>query len=145
MRKKGHATGQRNTVLVVEDDLSWRMLYQEILEDESYAVEVAGSKREAIAKLEERIFDVAIVDIRLVDSEPQNIDGIEFVNEVRAMRADTPVIVVSGYLTDEIRSELEESRVFGVLSKGEFRKRRLLDLVAKAMRGIQGQIRSPSE
>lgn len=145
MPRKGHAKSRRSVVLVVEDDPSWQMNYEEILEEEEYLVEVAASKEEADRKLRERTFDVAIVDLRLVDSDPKNMDGIEFINELRAMRGDTHVIVISGYLTDESRQELEESGVFGVLGKGEFSGRQLLKLVAKAVYATQRQPRSPSE
>lgn len=121
------------SILVVEDDFSWQLNYEEILEDEGYLVEVAASKKEADRKLRERTFDVAIVDLRLVDQDPKNMDGIEVVKLMRDLNAPTRAIVKSGYLTEEIRGQLDELGVFGILDK-EGSARQLMDLVAKAAR-----------
>lgn len=121
------------SILVVEDDLSWQLNYEEILEDEGYLVEVAASKKEADRKLRERTFDVAIVDLRLVDQDPKNMDGIEVVKLIRNLNASTRAIVKSGYLTEDISRQLKDLGVFGVLDK-EGSARQLMDLVAKAAR-----------
>lgn len=119
-------------ILVVEDDLSWQMNCEEILEEEGYLVEVAASKEEADRKLRGRTFDIAIVDLRLVDSDPKNMDGIEVIRLMRDLNSPTQAIVKSGYLTEEIGRQLDELGVFRVLDK-EGPARQLTDLVAQAV------------
>jgi CheY-like chemotaxis protein len=119
------------SILVVEDDLSWQLLYEEILEEEGYLVEVAASKEEAARKLGGRTFDVAIVDLRLVDQDPKNQDGIEVVKLIRDLNAPTRAIVKSGYLTEEIGRQLDELGVFVLDKEGSVRQ--LTDLVAQAV------------
>jgi DNA-binding NtrC family response regulator len=122
----------KGAILVVEDDLSWQLNYAEILEEEGYLVEVAASKEDADRKLTEHVFDVAIVDLRLVDKDPKNMDGIEVVRLVRDLEISTRVIVQSGYLTADIHTQLEELGVFGILGK-DGSPRELTDLVAQAV------------
>jgi CheY-like chemotaxis protein len=123
---------QKHSVLVIEDDPSWQMNYEEILEEEGYQVDIAANKEEAGRKLRERIFDVAIVDLRLVDDDPKNTDGIEVVRLMRDLKAPTRAIVKSGYLTKEIREQLEELEAFGILDK-EGSSQSLMKLVAQAV------------
>jgi len=120
------------SILVVEDDLSWQMNYEEILEEKGYLVEVAASKEEAVRKVRGRIFDLAIVDLRLVDEDPKNRDGIEVIKLMQDLKAPTRVIVKSGYLTEEIRSQLDELGVFGILDK-DGSAQQLTGLVAQAV------------
>ena len=126
----------RPSVLVVEDDLSWRMIYQEILEEEGYFVEVATSQAEVERKLRERVFDVAIIDLRLVDQDPKNLDGVRVVKLLHDQRTRTRAIVQSGYLTAAVRSQLDECGVFAVLDK-EGTVQQLTDVVASAVRASE--------
>jgi DNA-binding NtrC family response regulator len=124
--------GYRYAVLVVEDDLSWQINYQEILEEAGYLVELATGKEAAACQLQEHIFDVAIVDLRLADNDPKNTDGIEVIKLMRDLGMSTRVIVKSGYLTEEIQKRLNELQVYEVLNK-EGSARLLTDSVARAV------------
>jgi DNA-binding NtrC family response regulator len=136
--------GHRYSVLVVEDDPAWQMNYEEILEEEGYLVEVAASKEEAARKLKERTFDVAVIDLRLVDDDPKNMDGVEVVKLMHDLKVPTRAIVKSGYLIEEISRELKELGVFGVLDK-EGSARQLIDLVTRAVRKDSvGRARDPN-
>jgi|SRR3972149_8723583 len=118
-------------ILVVEDDFSWQLNYKEILESEGYLVEVAASKDEAGRKLNKRTFEIAIIDLRLVDNDPTNRDGIEVVKLVRDLKAPTLIIVSSVHLTEEIRDQIDKLGIFAFWDKsGSVQE--LRDLVAKA-------------
>jgi DNA-binding NtrC family response regulator len=129
----GNRMEHRHSVLVVEDDPSWQMNYEEILEEEGYLVELAANKEEAAHKLRERTFDVAIVDLRLVDDDPRNRDGAEVVKLMHDLKVPTRAIVKSGYLTEALREQLEELGTFGILDK-ESPPQELTELVARAVR-----------
>jgi CheY-like chemotaxis protein len=109
--------GCKHSILVVEDDPQWQMIYEELLDSEKYLLEIVGSKAEAERKLGESDFDVAIIDLRLVDSDLDNKDGLEVVRLLRELHAPTQVIVKSGYLEEEISRQLEELGVFSILDK----------------------------
>jgi DNA-binding NtrC family response regulator len=121
----------RPAILVVDDDQSWQMLYREVFEEEGYLVHVAPSETMACRVLDERPFEVAIVDLRLVDDDPQNQDGLQVVKHLRDLRAPTRVIVKSGYLTDRVRRHLKAIGVFAILDK-DGPVRELIDAVAHA-------------
>lgn len=122
----------RPSILVVDDDLSWQMLYQEIFEEEGYLVHVAPNGKVARRILDRQVFDVAIIDLRLVDDDPRNQDGLQVVRQLRDLRAPTRVIVKSGYLTEGVRRHLEAVGVFAILDK-DGPVRQLIDSVAHAV------------
>jgi CheY-like chemotaxis protein len=122
----------RSSVLVVEDDSSWRMIYQEILEEEGYRVGLAASQAEACQILDECTYDVAIIDLRLADDDSKNTDGIAVVRMLRDRGVPTRVIVKSSYLTKPTRTQLKQLGVFAIVDKdGDIK--RLLELVAGAL------------
>lgn len=127
------------SILIVDDDLSWQMIYQEIFEDEGYLVQVAGSREEADKVLAERVFDVAIIDLRLVDEDPRNMEGLETVKLIQDLGAPTRIIVNSGYLTAKARQDLEVVGVYAVLDKAG-PVRQMTDLVAGAIGPSEGQL-----
>ncbi len=79
-------------ILVVDDDVSIRKSHEAVLKDNGYLVDVAENGKEAIAKSEAGLYNVALVDLRLPD-----MDGIEL---LRAMRETVPKmvkIIITGY------------------------------------------------
>ena len=125
--------GHQYSVLVVDDDPSWRRLYKELFEEEEgYLVETASNKEEAADQLAQSVFDVAIIDLRLVDSEPKNTDGVTVVQLIRDRNAPTRAIVKSGHLTPEVRKQLEQMHVFAILDKEASSIPQLTSLVAQA-------------
>lgn len=107
----------QKSILILDDDESWRDFHKEILEEEGYAVELATTRQEAVQKLDESPFDVAIVDLRLDEKDPANTEGLEVVKHASSVRPSTLVIVKSAFLTGEIRQELLDLRVFGIIEK----------------------------
>jgi len=63
-----------------------------ILEDEGYLVDLAGTGKEAIQKTREKIYNVALLDIRLPD-----IEGIELLKLMKDGIPRTRKIMVTGY------------------------------------------------
>jgi CheY-like chemotaxis protein len=70
-------------VLVVDDEPEILALLDEVLGREGYAVEVAASGREALARIDGRAFDLIISDVRMPD-----VDGRELYRLLRAGRPD---------------------------------------------------------
>jgi two-component system response regulator AtoC len=63
-----------------------------ILEDEGYLVDLAGTGKEAIQKTHEKIYDIALLDIRLPDME-----GVELLEKMKDNVPKTRKIMVTGY------------------------------------------------
>lgn len=90
-------TGTAPQILIVDDDASIRVIYDEILGKQGYRVATAGSGAaaiEAIDLLGEGV-DVLVLDIGLPDA-----DGDEVARNIVAKIGQRPTLYVSGW-TDE--------------------------------------------
>ncbi len=81
----GLAAASGPKVLVVEDDVNWRALYEEILGDAGWACYCAVSYGEARGWLQRLDFEIAIVDLNLASSAaPEgNRDGFHLLRAAR--------------------------------------------------------------
>jgi DNA-binding NtrC family response regulator len=79
-------------ILVVDDDETIRTTMKAILQDEGYAVDLAGTGKEAIQKTTEKNYNVALLDIRLPDME-----GVELLKLLKDGIPRTRKIMVTGY------------------------------------------------
>ena len=66
-----------HTILVVDDIPDWRETIKDLLEDEGYIVVIAESIVEAEEKLKEMSFELAVLDMRLDESDESNIEGLD--------------------------------------------------------------------
>ncbi|KAA0891263.1 response regulator [Oryzomonas japonica] len=79
-------------LLVVDDEANIRLLYAEELADEGYEVVTAAGTAEAVEKLQEGAFDLAVLDIKL-----KNESGIDLLQKLVKERHDMPVILCSAF------------------------------------------------
>ena len=79
-------------ILVVDDDEAIRKTMKAILEDEGYLVDLASTGKETIQKTHEKIYDIALLDIRLPDME-----GVELLKRIKENVPKTRKIMVTGY------------------------------------------------
>lgn len=84
---------KRGTALLVDDEEYVRMSTADMLADLGYAVVEAVSAEEAICLVEQGVE----FDILLTDHLMPGMTGTELARQVRAIRPDLPVLLVSGY------------------------------------------------
>lgn len=84
-------------ILVVDDEEGIREALSEILGDEGYQVITASTGEEALNILRKEPPDLVLLDIWL-----PGMDGIETLREIKNLRSDVPVIMISGHGTIEI-------------------------------------------
>jgi PAS domain S-box-containing protein len=79
-------------VLIIEDERIERTLLIRMLQNEGFAVEMAGTCAEAVAKCRDQSFDAITLDMLLPDG-----DSKQLLEEIRAIEQNrtTPVIVIS--------------------------------------------------
>jgi DNA-binding response OmpR family regulator len=85
----------RRRVLIVEDESALRMAYERHF-NPRYDVVFAATGAEAMTKLEEHRPDVAVLDMRLPDT-----DGVDLLRRMRNSRPTLPVIITTAYLSIE--------------------------------------------
>ncbi len=79
------------TILLVEDEELLRAGVQEVLEIQGYRVITAPDGEQALACLAAQTIDLIITDLVM-----PKMDGVDFVKQLRTIKPDLPVIVVSG-------------------------------------------------
>lgn len=79
------------TILLVEDEELLRAGVQEVLEIQGYKVITAPDGEQALACLGAQTIDLIITDLVM-----PKMDGVDFVKQLREVKPDLPVIVVSG-------------------------------------------------
>ncbi len=84
-------------ILVVDDEAAERITLGEVLRLEGYYTSLAASGEQALAMVrQEPPFDLAILDLRL-----PGMDGLQVLEGIRRLSADTIVILITGYGTLE--------------------------------------------
>jgi two-component system response regulator (stage 0 sporulation protein F) len=80
------------TVLVADDELSIRKLYQRELQREGYNVVFATNAQEAIQKTRDNSPDLVIMDIRM-----PGMDGLEAMGRILEENNQIPVVINTAY------------------------------------------------
>lgn len=85
----------RRRVLIVEDEPALRLNYQRYF-NPRYDLVFAATGAEAMARLEESTPDVAVLDMRLPDT-----DGVALLRQIRIVQPTLPVIITTAYMSIE--------------------------------------------
>jgi DNA-binding response OmpR family regulator len=86
---------RRRRVLIVEDEPALRLSYDRAFRPR-YDLAFATNGAEALEQLEQHRPEVAVLDMRLPDT-----DGIELLRRIRVSHPDLPVIITTAYLSIE--------------------------------------------
>jgi DNA-binding NtrC family response regulator len=99
-------------VLLVDDDERFRKFAANLLEKKGFIVDSATNGAEALMKVRDDETDVVVLDLRLPD-----IDGNEVLRNIKIIKPELEVIILTGYGT--MRSALLAMRdeVFEYLTK----------------------------
>jgi DNA-binding response OmpR family regulator len=80
------------TILLVDDDGDILFHFNNILSNEGYVVESASYGRDAVLKMKEMKFDMAIIDIMLPDTR-----GDQLAIELRKLNPSIELIFITGF------------------------------------------------
>lgn len=83
-------------VLVIDDDAVVGRSFDRVLSDKGYEVSTALSGEEALETINETNFDVVFTDIKM-----PGMDGLEVTERIKARCPWTPVVVITGYGTED--------------------------------------------
>ena len=82
----------RRRLLVIDDEESICRAFRLFFEARGWGVDVAASGQEGADKFEAREPDVVFLDVRLPDD-----DGLRVMERLRAVRQETPIIIITAY------------------------------------------------
>jgi two-component system phosphate regulon sensor histidine kinase PhoR len=117
------------SLLVVDDEEGMREGMRRVLERKGYRVVTAGDGSEAIERLSQRAFDIALVDLKM-----PGVDGFEVTKRINeGFGGRTVVVIVSALATVEAAVQVSRHGAFDFLVK-PFAPGDLLDVVERAAR-----------
>ena len=134
VRQRPRLHGKR--VLVVDNDAAVRQRAHELLEPYGCSVETAHDGAEALLMVKNLSYDAVLADIRLPD-----MSGSECFRRVRAIRADIPIVLMTGFGYDPGHSivKAREMGMRGALYK-PFKQEMFLEEVEKAANNYSATI-----
>jgi CheY-like chemotaxis protein len=99
-------------VLVIDDDAVVGRSFDRVLSEKGYDVSTALSGEEAMKDIESTDYDVVFTDIKM-----PGMDGIEVAERIKAQCPWTPVVVITGYGTEENEARASVLGVNGFVRK----------------------------
>lgn len=83
---------RKTRLLIVDDESQIRDTIADFFRKRGFDVEEAADGEEGLHKLQESVFDVAIVDIRM-----PRMDGVQLAERVAAEGIDTSIVILTGH------------------------------------------------
>jgi DNA-binding NtrC family response regulator len=115
-------------ILVADDDESARVGLVEDLQAEGYEVAGARDGAEAIALIAANSYDLIVSDVVMPSAS-----GVELLAAVRRQHLDTPFILVSAFVSEDLVTRALANGLFAVLYK-PFTVQKILEIVARALK-----------
>lgn len=101
-------------VLYVDDDETMLVMVQRLLERAGYRVSCFQSAKEALAEVRSH---PGAYDFVLTDFNMPELSGLEVAQALQRIRPDLPVVMSSGYVTEDLLSQAQLAGVRGLLEK----------------------------
>jgi DNA-binding NtrC family response regulator len=129
----GGDVGRGLEILILDDEPLVGRRLKPILEREGYCVEIFVAPKEAMARMQEKEFDIVVTDIHM-----EELDGLQVLENVRARSPETKVIMITGYATIEAARETVTKGAFDFIAK-PFRIGTLRDAIMKAAQALENE------
>lgn len=102
------------SILIVDDDKSYRSLLRTVFSDNDFCVETAEDGSRALNMLGQSShhYDLVITDLQM-----PNVDGLELIDQIREHFPDTRIIAMSAYMDDDRYGNVLGSNDFHCLTK----------------------------
>ena len=99
-------------ILLVEDDELFRRSLLTFIDILGYEAVVAASAEEALEKQDHEPVDLVVTDFHLT-----RMNGVDLVRALRSAGSKIPAILISGFLSEEVRQMARDVRIDAVLRK----------------------------
>ncbi len=101
-----------NRILIVDDEESQRDLLQLVLTEEGYSVETASSGEEAVGKVEDRFYNLVIMDMKM-----GGMGGLEALKRIKEISSAVQVLIVTAYASVDTAVDAMRSGALNYLTK----------------------------
>ena len=116
-------------ILVIDDNSDIRFLICNILNEKNFIVRSAANINQAILEINNKIPDLAIIDIKLDKTDK---DGIDLLKLIMKKDKSIPVIMISGHATIQIATESIKLGAYEFLEK-PFSTEKIINYVNRAL------------
>ena len=115
-------------ILVIDDELDMLMLLRMIIEENTaWEVETTNNPSEGLKMVMEDDYNLVIADLKM-----PGMDGMEVFEELKEMKSDIPVIIITAYGSLEIAEEARQKGVADFITK-PFRKETILFTMGRVL------------
>jgi len=102
----------KGNILIVDDNVSLTKTMAFALKRNGYAVTTAQDGHEAIARVKEQPFAMVFMDIKM-----PLLNGVETYKEIKAIRPDAAVMMMTAYAVEDLVAEALEEGAYGIIYK----------------------------
>ena len=120
-------------ILIVDDNADIRNIINELIIDAGYKTRIAANYNQALAEIDKKLPDVAILDVKLDKGDN---DGIELLSHIKKKNNDIPVIIISGHANIEMAIKSLKSGAFEFIQK-PFDQNRLMNFINRAVENFK--------
>lgn len=99
-------------ILVVDDEQPIRQLFQDLLEDEGHDVTTAENGSEALKRMQESHFHIALMDIKM-----KGMDGLEVLKRTKRLSLNTEVVIMTGFASVDTAVEAMKLGAYDYIKK----------------------------
>ena len=115
-------------VLLVDDHVDFLETVSFWMKSKGYVVSVANNAEEALQAVKTEAVDIVFLDMHMPKT-----NGVQTLSQIRTIKKDLPVILVTAYLEDALIDQAREFGISGLFPKeGSFDK--LLSVIEVALR-----------
>jgi len=103
---------EKNTILVVDDDLAHRTMLRTLLSGWGYGVAEADDGQSAVEAVHKKPFDLILMDIRMI-----RVSGLEALVEIKRFNPAIPVVIMTAYASVETAVKALKEGAYDYLTK----------------------------
>ena len=116
-------------ILIIDDNPDIRNIIKDLIDESGFKTRVAANYNQALAEIDKKLPDVAIIDVKLDKGDN---DGIELLSHIKKKNKDIPVIIISGHANIDMAIKSLKSGAFEFIQK-PFDQERLMNFVNRAV------------
>jgi two-component system nitrogen regulation response regulator NtrX len=119
----------KNEILIIDDNADIRFLICNILKEKGYNIRSAANYDQAVKEVDNKLPDLAIIDIQLDKGKK---DGIDLLKYIMSIEKSVPVIMISGHANIQVAVDAIRIGAYEFVEK-PFSSEKILNYVKRAL------------